>query len=229
MSYEEGGSNGLSGLESRSSAALLLTSKSLEGGTVGAWCLSLSSDIASFHLGEEIVAAAFCCPHELNQSGLPVLPFICMVSWDHSGAGDQCTRFRLSIESISDDTPYDSQFSRGDVLACTIVDIDEALLFSDLPDPALAMGTLPLVFLLCFEDVVVFVLRKQGILRVFNYDSGTLSLIGQKKVNRYVVDAAIQQGSEENVLEVTLLLCSPLDTKDGCTAIVQISRVGCML
>ena len=194
--------------------------------------MPLHKNSPPFSFGRNVISAALCKPPALGRKGREFLPLVCLLCWENDGViGTPSPPYLiLKVESLSQESYENSgSVSRGVLLAQTQVHVEEEALRTDHPEPSLAMGTTPRAFLLCHEDVIIVILRKQGLIYAYTFDSGELTLIGQTNVGQYVVDATVGAGELKGEIELVLLLCNPLNTRDGRIAVCLLSRFGCVL
>jgi hypothetical protein len=113
----------------------------------------------------------------------------------------------------------------GDTLTCVQLD-QERVLGIDYPEPSMAMGTSPAVLCLCMENIIVVLVRKKGFIVAHEYSEGNLSVIGQNRVESYIIDGAIREGEVSGEIEVVLMLMHSENHKDGHIAVINFSRPG---
>lgn len=232
LTYEEGGSNGLDGTLSRSTVALTLVCSSTYhspdlGTNLEAWCIPLQSNAPPTSFGHNVISAAFCKPPLFGRKGRAFLPWVCVLCQE-SGESDDRNRIVLKVESLSQGLGNEPHFKRL-VIAHREVYIEERELNAKLPEPSLSMGLGPDAFILSYEDAVIVLLRKQGLVYAYALESGELTLIGRKNVGHFIIDATLAAGELKGEIEIIMLLCSPLNTRDGRVSVCQVSRYGCVL
>jgi hypothetical protein len=87
----------------------------------------------------------------------------------------------------------------------------------------MAMGTAPAAFCLTCQEFIAVILRNIGHLIVYKFLNGKLHLVHEKKLERYIVDAAIRAKPGISGIEAVLLACEPNDIKDGRILTITIS------
>jgi len=234
LCYEEGGSNGGNGGECRSTVGLITVSTSttppleptwankFNFPPVEVWCVPLvgGNSSAPFIYDTGAVCAALFRPPSLGSKGQAFLPHISVLTWNSSS-------LVLSVETIVH--LEGKSLSKSQVHAQTTIPIPPGFLSKDLPDPNLFMGPSPGALIVCHQDVIVLILRRQGLVYAFLHEKGNLLLLGTKSTERYIVDVTTRPGKEEGEIDIVLLLCNPLNTQDGSIALCQISKFGFML
>jgi len=225
LTYEEGGCNGAVDSRARSTVAIILmTSTSSHQAPIEAWCVPFAENSTSFCISSEnVLGAAFFCPSKLENRKLSFTPMICLVKYHK----DATSRANVPVLQIFRLIKQDSLITKHEDVVQTRVDVDEQM-HTKLPEPIMATGSHPPVFILCLEHVIVIVYRRIGLILAYMYDGDSpITKLGQKKVDHFVVDASIQRGDVKGEIQVILLL-SLLDGKDGFVAEIQVSQVGVM-
>lgn len=191
-----------------------------------AWCIPFQSGSLPICYGPNVICAALCKPPNLGRKGKAFVPHVCLLYRGYDDAGVP-KRAVLCVESLSQRVLGKTEsVSRGVQLAQTEIIFDDS---SDFPEPYLAIGTAPEALLLSYEDAIVVLLRKQGLIYVYGFDNNELTLIGKKHVEHYIVDASLVAGELHGEIEIVLLLCNPSNTRDGRIAVCQVSRYGYVL
>jgi hypothetical protein len=231
LCYEEGGSNGGQRSECRSTVGLVTVSPAGSDVTgsngfpfVEVWCVPLLGDRSSepFAYTRDVVCAAFFRPIILGRNGVAFLPLLSFLTWKQS-------TLHLIVENIGFDEGYGHLLRRGGKLANATVELPPDAFENDAPGPNLFMGSSPGAILICFEEIITVVLRRQGLIYAFSYEKGDLSLLGSKNVGHFIVDGTVRAGKAEGEIDIVLLLCDPANAQDGRIGLCQISRVGFML
>jgi len=211
LSYEEGGSNGQTGADARSTIALVLASSASPALTVEAYCIVMDNESSQFCISNVVLGAALCRPPAAPAYFLP-----CVVTISE----DVTSKVVLDIEDLWEES---GTIARG-IIASTVLDFGGTDSDGFAP-PSMSMGPLPEALCCCHDDFIVAVIRRKGAVFAYDFSSGDLVLIGKSDVGQYIVDAAIRSSSVENEVELVLLLCENDNLKDGRVATVNISRV----
>lgn len=201
VTYEEGGSNGLSGEDQLSSVALILTCTTSGVDPIEAWCVPIQSEEVPLCVSSDTMGAALLCTESmmLSKGGFNPLLILTKMETDvifievfsisrNPLTAESCTR--TSLEINDDDEIYEA--------------------------PTMAMGSSPPILCLCWKSHIVIIIRERGLLISFKYDSNDLTLSFKHKFDRYVVDAGMQSdeiGCDSSV-KVCVLLSEP-GKKDG--------------
>eukprot|EP00986_Skeletonema_menzelii_P008117 scaffold3342_cov150-Skeletonema_menzelii.AAC.1 len=230
ITYEEGGSNGQSGADARSTVALLLVSSPVSSdANVEAYCISVDGESSRLLLSDDIQGAALCRPPTLDAQPAYFLPFVVTVQSNY-----ETSQLVLTVEDLAQDNPHGKSLARGVTLASAILDLTDVSTGSFEPPP-MSMGLSPEVLLCCNQGFVVAVIRSRGLIFAYdlttNFDesgeqsmrSGNLSLVGKHQLGRYVVDAAIRPDGD-NKVELVALLRESNDSKDGRIATIIVTR-----
>jgi len=223
ITYEEGGSNGQSGADARSTVALLLVSSPVSSdANVEAYCISMDGESSQLLVSDDVQGAALCHPPTPDASSAYFLPLVVTVQNNY-----ETSQLVLTVEDLTQDSSDGKSLVRGVTLASAILDLTDVSNESFAPPP-MSMGSSPEVLVCCNQDFIVAVIRSRGL--VFAYDFTTdlmesggqsLSLVGKHELGRYVVDAAIRPNGDNQVELVTLLRESN-DSKDGRIATIII-------
>lgn len=144
-------------------------------------------------------------------------PFLVTVSEDQDKTSITVEIFVLSMAIAT------KVLEKGPLYAKTKLDFDMKY-GTYIPEPAMAMGTLPQAFCLCCGQYVVIILRAMGILFALIRDNNKLSCIGKQELDHFVVEAAIKHGKEDGTVEVIALLCEQENLKDGRIVTIHISQ-----
>ena len=222
VSYEEGGCNGGTGSDMRSTLALLMVSTSNSDAPVEAWCLPVNGDSRGLLLGDDVLGAALCLPpavaeEEGGRRDSPAEFYPLVVTANKVDGSDD---MHLDVTSIGIDSTS-GVLSQLDTVASVVVASDDHSESQQVLEPTMAMGTTPQVHLCSYGRYIVVALRSKGIIYVYELEEGSLQLVGQQNLGQYIVDAGIRRGGGEKKggdVEIVLLLCSDNTTKDGCIA-----------
>jgi len=206
VSYEEGGSNGLTGYDRRSTVALLLTSDATTGALVEAWCLQLHTNSSALLLSSDVVGAALFCPSSQHINGSEFQPNVIVASKDQ----DQnmfINMFKLSVDETKILTISPNPEAS--------IAIDSKDVGSSFPAPSMAMGNSPTIFCLCHNDHVIILIRSTGILFSYTFSNNSFHFNGKRDLGKFIIDAAVKRGRVENEVEVVILLSEGSGLKDG--------------
>jgi len=216
LTYEEGGSNGLTGTNARSTVALVLASSATQRSTtVEAYCISMYNGNGLLCISNVILGAALYRPSS-TMSPSHFLPYVITISKDVT---DQ---FVLDIESLAE---QGGELNRGDIIASAVLDTGDASLDESFEPPSMSMGPTPEVLCCCQDDFIAVTIRRKGLVCVYDFSSGSLALVGQSRLDQYVLDAAIRPSNVDGEAELVLLLCENNDPKDGRVVNINVSRV----
>lgn len=213
VAYEEGGSNGLSGPDARSTVALLLVSTASSGTPLEAWLMPVCGDSRSLCVNSNVLGAALFRPYAMPDAFLPLL-----VTADTMNEKEVIIEVQPLVESLAT-----GSLGVGDVVTCKIVDQRKVRKVSITP-PTLAMGTWPEVFVCCYENLIVATIRRKGLLVAYEFQGGDMNLVRTETFNHYVVDAAVRGGVTEREAEVVLLLSDSDNPRDGRVVSFTIER-----
>ena len=221
MTYEEGGCNGSIGSLGQSTVALLLVPSKGNQTRVDVWCVPLMPDAKAFNISTNVLGAAFCCPPKLEKDGLSFTPLVCLITEEMDVLiGERMQYLQIEKLKIND---IEFSLSREEVLERILLDVGERNHFQE---PILATGPSPLVLILSLENVIVVIFRSYGLVMAFLYD-GSITKLGHKNTNHYIVDASICRGDVKGEVKVIVLLSLP-SLKDGFVGVIHISQVGCL-
>jgi len=247
LAYEEGGSNGFPGHQSRSTVALLLvTPKTKEGTTnksspsssssvaVEAWCLHLgSSNTSPLCADPDTQGAALFRPNTLGIDDRPYRSLLCLVNEDNSnGTIGYIIRIHKLSKVPSQITDAQPSLVLDMILASTQLDMTE---YSDTIyqcPSKLVMGDSPNVLVLCHDDHVVLAMRQNGLIVAYAFSEEGLSLLGMSRLKKFIVDATVRPGEIEGEIEIVALVSDSVgsdessSTVDGQIAVVPISKGG---
>jgi len=215
VAYEEGGSNGMSGPDARSTVALLLVSTASSGTPLEAWLMPVCGDSRSLCVSSNVLGAAFFRPYVMSDAFLPLL-----VTADKMREKEIIIEVQPLVESIST-----GSLGVGDVLTCVIID-QRKVRKTNLTPPTLAMGTWPEVFICCYENLIIATIRRKGLLVAYEFSDGDLVLVRTDFFDHYVVDAAVRGGTHEGEAEVVLLLADSDNPRDGRVVSLMIGLSG---
>mmetsp|Transcript_50485 Transcript_50485/g.152051 ORF Transcript_50485/g.152051 Transcript_50485/m.152051 type:complete len:144 (-) Transcript_50485:81-512(-) len=126
------------------------------------------------------------------------------------------------VDIIEIELDQSGNFERGSALASAKIE-NIAPEEIDIPEPTMAMGTLPPLLCCCIGEHVVVIIRNIGFVSAYEFSGKELSLVGQKDISQFVIDAAVRVGTSDKETEIVLLLCDTENTKDGCVATVTLS------
>ncbi|KAL3810747.1 hypothetical protein ACHAXA_008560 [Cyclostephanos tholiformis] len=217
LSYEEGGSNGLIGINARSTVALVVASSaSPRSASVEAYCIAMYSGHVPLCISNVILGAALYRPAAYAASPSRFLPFVITISKDIT------SQTVLDIEDLLETS---GSLVRGSIVASTVLDLDDVNDESHEP-PSMSMGYTPEVLCCCHDGFIVVVVRRKGFILAYDFSSDDeLILVGKSQLGRYVVDAAVRSSNTaDESVELVVLLCESEDPKDGRVASINISR-----
>lgn len=218
LSYEEGGSNGLIGVNARSTVALVIASSaSPRSASVEAYCIAMYSD-SLLCISNVILGAALYRPTASSASPCHFLPFVITISKDIT------SQIVLDIEDLMETS---GTLVRGNIVATTVLDTSDVDGDESYEPPSMSMGLTPEVLCCCHDGFIVVIIRRKGFVLAYDFSSDDeLILVGKSRLGQYVVDAAIRSSdvAEESV-ELVALLCESEDHKDGRVAAINISRL----
>lgn len=203
VNYEEGGSNGLGGADIRSRVGLATVTRSSGGGTLEAWLLPISGDSQAQEVLDELLGACLCQPLVVDNG-----PFLPMIVTVHSIDDGICVNVLTIIE------PKKGSLIVGEVEATHFFDE------SDINDviyepPALAMGPLPEALCVSLSNIIVVILRRNGLVAAFEYEGDELNVIAMESVDHYVIDAVMRYSAEVGGAEIVMLLSDNTNPKDA--------------
>jgi hypothetical protein len=203
ISYEEGGSNGLDGQAILSRVGLVLTTRGSSGANLEAWITPIAGDSEPVLVSDDVMGACLCQPLDVENS--PFLPLLVTV---HNIDGCILVNIITIVEAT------EGSISLGDVVTSHEIDTSEVSQV-DFPLPALAMGSLPEVLCLSLSNIIVVILRRQGIVTAFDLEEEDLDLIAQECVGHYIIDAVLRFSVEAGGAEIVMLLSDAENLKDG--------------
>lgn len=205
LSYEEGGSNGLLGSESRSTMALVLASAKGSHDPVEAWCLSVEGGLKPLCISTNVLGAALFNPRTSSTGNF--IPWVVTLSASE-GKSNSAT---LRLTSIFLDRESETMSAQGTT-------IEEAIL-CDYGDqrstPAMAMGDVPIALCLTCKDIIVVIFRSTGYIMIYIFRDEGLTLQRDIHLERYVVDAAVRENPTTGGMEVVALVCDGENLQDG--------------
>jgi len=218
LAYEEGGSNGHTGVNARSTVALVMASSATpRSNTVEAYCIAMNNGSSFLCVSNVVLGAALYRPTASAAAPLSYfLPYVITIS------KDVMSRFVLDIEDLMEEF---GTLARGNIIASTVLDIGDTTLDESYEPPSMSMGPSPEALCCCHDGFIVVAVRRKGLVFAYDFSSGDLILVGQSGLGQYIVDAAIRSSDVDGEVELVLLLCESDDTKDGRVATVNISRV----
>jgi hypothetical protein len=216
LSYEEGGSNGLVGINARSTVALVIASSaSPRSASVEAFCIAMYSGYGPLCISN-VLGAALYRPSASSVSPCHFLPFVITISKDIT------SQVVLDIEDLLETS---GALVRNGIVASTVLDVGDV--DESYEPPSMSMGHTPEVLCCCHDEFIVVVIRRKGFVLAYDFSSDNeLILVGKSRLGQYVVDAAIRSSDvvDESV-ELVALLCESEDSKDGRVATINISRL----
>ncbi|KAL7540930.1 hypothetical protein ACHAXR_010494, partial [Thalassiosira sp. AJA248-18] len=219
LSYEEGGTNGQTGANVRSTVALVIASSATpKSTTVEAYCIAMNGRSSMLCMSNVILGAALYHPASAPSLSYS-LPFVVTISKDVT------SQYVLDIEDLIEES---NSLIHGNILASTVLDMGAAdfNLDESYYPPSMSMGPSPEALCCCHDGFIAVVIRRIGLVFAYDFSSGELFLVGKSGLGQYVVDAAIRSSNLDGEVELVLLLCESDDPKDGRIATVSISRVG---
>ncbi|KAL7430349.1 hypothetical protein ACHAXH_002811 [Discostella pseudostelligera] len=226
LTYEEGGSNGLTGANVRSTVALVTVSSSTpESTSVEAYCIAMYSGSSLLCISNVILGAALYRPTAFaasSSSPCHFLPYVITISKDVT------SQLVLDIESLIEES---GTLARGSIVASTVLDFGDVNMDTEMFEPpSLSMGHTPEVLCCCHNGFIVAAVRRSGFVFVYDFSGdGDIILIGQNRLGHYIVDAAIRscdgEDDDQDAAELVLLLSNDGDSMDGRAATVQIRRL----
>ena len=217
VAYEEGGSNGLAGNDRRSSIALLLTSSASSKDPVEAWCITMFGYSNTLKVSPNVLGAALFSTFSDGNSTDSFEPLLVTVSEGQDKISITVEIFILSMVIAT------KVLQKGPLYTQATLDFN----MQDgkhIPEPAMAMGTLPQAFCLCCGEYVVVILRAVGVLFTLIRVDNKLSCVGKQELDHFVVEAAIRHGKEYGTVEIIALLCEQTNLKDGRIITIHISQ-----
>jgi hypothetical protein len=203
VSYEEGGSNGLDGQAILSRVGLVMATRGSSDVTLEAWILPIVGDSKPVLVSDDVMGACLCQP--LDVEDRPFLPLVVTV---HKIDGS------VHVNVVSIVEPNAGSISLGNVVASQEIDILEGEQKS-FPPPVLAMGTLPEALCISCSNIIVVILRRQGIIAAFELEEQELDLIAQERVDHFVIDAIMRFSVEAAGAEIIMLLSDTENLRDG--------------
>jgi hypothetical protein len=219
LSYEEGGSNGLIGINARSTVALVIASSaSLSSASVEAYCIPMFSGHGPLCISNVILGAALYRPAACASSPSHFLPFVITISKDIT------SQIVLDIEDLLETS---GTLVRGSIIASTVLDLDGVDEDESYEPPSMSMGYTPEVLCCCHDGFIFVIIRRQGFVLAYDFSSDDeLILVGKTRLGQYVVDAAVRSSDiADDSVELVVLLSESEDSKDGRVACVGISRL----
>lgn len=206
LNYEEGGSNGLLGSESRSVLALVLASSKGPDDPAEAWCVSVEGGLKPLCISTNVCGAALF-NYGVLRAG-PFIPFIVTICPNDGYSNEAILRVnRICIDKESETMS----------LQDTVV-VEETIMYDradEITVPTMAMGNAPAALCLTCERFIIAIFRSMGYLLIYSFIDDKLTLVDKYKFGRYVVDAAIRRVSTTDGVEIVLLICEGEDMPDG--------------
>eukprot|EP00548_Thalassiothrix_antarctica_P010032 CAMPEP_0194158238 /NCGR_PEP_ID=MMETSP0152-20130528/75267_1 /TAXON_ID=1049557 /ORGANISM="Thalassiothrix antarctica, Strain L6-D1" /LENGTH=1319 /DNA_ID=CAMNT_0038867331 /DNA_START=220 /DNA_END=4179 /DNA_ORIENTATION=- len=207
VAYEEGGNNGKKGSDARSMLALILVSQASSGTPLEAWLMPICGDSLAVCVSSNLLGACLFQPNQVSKAFLPL-----MVTANKKNEKDITIQVQPLYDSLS------TSIIVGETLTSLIVDQREVHQLDFVP-PTLAMGTWPEVLICCFENLVVAMVRRKGLLLAYEFNDGNLTLNCQESLGQYIVDAGVRFGGTvpigKEMAEAVLLLACGDKSKDG--------------
>lgn len=203
VGYEEGGSNGLEGLEILSRVGLVTVTKDADSNTLEAWLVPICGDSQAVIIFEDVMGACLCQPPFADDG--PFLPLLVTAHQETEG---------IYVNVLSITEPSEGSVQLGNVEATEEVDLSgyEDI---DYEPPGLAMGTSPEAICCSLANIVVVIIRRKGLIVAFELEDGDITLIASEDVGHYIIDAVMRYSAEVGGAEVVMLLADNENTKDG--------------
>ncbi|KAL7470716.1 hypothetical protein ACHAXS_010969 [Conticribra weissflogii] len=220
LAYEEGGCNGEKGTDAKSTVALVTASSVATGSPVEAYCISLDGQNTLVPISQNVMGTALYNPPSSVTSLTHFLPLLVTVV-------DEQSQFILCVESLTDEVEGKSCLGRGSILASVVLDIEDESSIEAFEPPHMSMGSSPEALCCCKNGFIVTVIRRMGLVFIYDFSNGDLSLVGKSRLTQYIVDAAIREGdvhNEADVVELVMLVSENEDPKDGRIANIKIGR-----
>ena len=225
LTYEEGGSNGLTGTNVRSTVALVTVSSATpESMSMEAYCIAMysGSSTSCLCISNVILGAALYRPTASAASPCHFLPYVITIGKDVT------SQLVLDVESLIEES---GTLARGTIVATTVLDFgdDGSIRMDDelYEPPSMSMGQTPEVLCCCHNGFIVAAIRRRGLVFAYDFSDGVdLILVGQSQVGQYIVDAAIRSRDvdETDAVELVLLLSNDDDAMDGRVATLSVNR-----
>lgn len=203
VGYEEGGSNGLEGLDILSRVGLVTVTKSSEGASLEAWLVPVCGDSQAVIVFEDVMGACLCQPPFLDDG--PFLPLLVTAHQEQEG---------IYVNVLSITEPAEGTLELGNVEATEEVDLSGYEEMNYEP-PGLAMGTTPEAICCSLANIVVVIIRRKGLIVAFELEDGDITLIASEDVGHYIIDAVMRYSAEVGGAEVVMLLADDENKKDG--------------
>ena len=203
VDYEEGGSNGLDGPDILSRVGLVLATRGFGQSALEGWILPITGDSKARQVSDDMLGACLCQPIEVGDE--PFLPWLVTVHAIEEAVW-------VNVLTISEHKK--GSITVGDVRSTQMIDDNEVDGVSFEPPP-LAMGTYPEALCVSLSNIVVVILRRQGLVAAFELEDEELNLIAQECVDHFVVDAVMRYSPEVGGAEIVMLLADDTNPKDG--------------
>jgi hypothetical protein len=203
VSYEEGGSNGLDGVDICSRAGLVLVTRASSGLSLEAWLLPISGDSKARQISDDLLGACLCQPLTVDDG--PFLPMIVTATSIDDG-------ILVNILNILE--PKKGSLTVGEIYASQVIEegeMDSAIY----APPALAMGPLPMVLCVSLANIVVVIVRRKGLVAAFELEDGELNTIAMENVDHFVIDAVMRYSPDFGGAEIVMLLSDDQNSNDG--------------
>jgi hypothetical protein len=192
VSYEEGGSNGMTHEEHLSTIGLILASSDDD---IEAWAVSIAEGFTSLCLSKDVLGGCLVSTEKFRGRNDPL---VCLVS---NGSSD--SQYKVSLYKIKSEEKENAILCEG----CVAHDIIHFNKDTKLEPPTMAMGESPSVLCLYLYPYVVMIIRDKGHVFKFKYADDSLVSDGDVLLDRYVVDAAILNGEKLGTVEIVALVC----------------------
>ncbi|KAG7373353.1 hypothetical protein IV203_034077 [Nitzschia inconspicua] len=201
--YEEGGSNGLDGVEMLSQVGMLLVTNGANGGRLEAWLVPICGDSQAICASEDILGACLCQPPGLGyEAFMPLLLFV--VESDND--------LVVCVSAVVEEG--DSSVSLTEVMTDALIDLNPYQSMEYEP-PTLAMGTYPEILCCSLGNTIVIIVRRKGLVVAYELAETGLELIAQENVGHYVIDAVMRYSAVEGGAEIVLLMSDDENPRDG--------------
>ena len=204
VTYEEGGSNGLEGIDILSRVGLVMVTKASSGsGTLEAWIVPISGDSNAVQVSDDVMGGCLCLPPMADDG--PFLPLLVAVLQIEEG---------IFVNVMSLFEKRRGSVELGEIAVTLEIDMAG---FEDvnLEPPMLAMGTYPEAICCSLANIVVVIIRRKGLIIAFELEDGDMSLIAREGVGHFVIDAVMRYSAEVGGAEIVMLLSDDENPKDG--------------
>eukprot|EP00980_Cylindrotheca_fusiformis_P028887 scaffold22668_cov161-Cylindrotheca_fusiformis.AAC.4 len=201
--YEEGGTNGLDGLDMLSKVGMLLVTNAATGGFLETWLVPICGDSQALCAHDNVLGACLCSPPDVGyEAWMPLLLFVLE-------AGEDLV---VCVSAVTET----SEVSIGltDVMTDALIELAP---YKDLEfePPTLAMGSWPEVLCCSLGTTIVIIVRRKGLVVAYELAETGLELIAQENVGHFVVDAVMRYSALEGGAEIVLLMSDSENPRDG--------------